>query len=401
MGIIMVFLLVSSALIASLMAAKNLSSTSASFAVNTASKIAFGSGNLVTGGAARLTRMGIQRSPIANTGVARFVTANMLRPMEKGALDPRNIRPLSTGLARAGAKDGAKAQNSLASFDKARKEMFETKPAENKKAYDAEQKKIKDARTESALVTEAKQEGSLSIENKNYLVKKSVKDLEQMDAVKDGTKGVIASLTTEQYEGLMKSEVLTGAEKGKIKTVRYSDLDAAIKKPDNSSQIKSIVSGMSKKGLEAVPVEIIESDAFLNNLTDKQREDLGGSEKLNRELRDKIKGSSKVEQVKTAFEKAGKSDAGVQAVIDGADGSPTYDSLTREQIAKLPKEILVHPKIVERFTPNVLMALQEEKGKLTPGDITAIADHIKTLGKGNRAYEYIYGEKQMGGAFWS
>lgn len=403
MGIIMVFLLMSGALIASLIAAKNFGAMGASFAVNTASKVAFGSGNLVTGGAARLTRMGIQRSPMANTGVARFVTANMLRPMEKGALDPRNIKPLSTGLARAGAKDGAKAQNSLASFDKTRKDIFETKPAENKKAYDAEQKKIKDARTESTIVTKAKSGEQLSVDDKNYLVKKSVKDLEQMDAIKDGTKGVVTSLTTEQYEGLMKSEALSGAEKGKIKTARYADVQSAVDSGD-SAKIKSVVGGMSKKGLEAIPVEILESDAFLSNLSDKQREDLGGSEKLNRELRDKVKGSSKVELVKQVFEKTKEEkniDEAIQAVIDGKDGSPTYDSLTREQIAKLPKDILTQPKIIERFTPNVLMALQEEKGKLTPSDITAIANHIKTLGKGNRAYEYVYGEKQMGGAFWS
>lgn len=407
MGTIMLYTLSMGFLIGSLIFASKFGAAGASFAANSAAKVAFGLPNLLTQGAARTGRFAIQNTRFGSTGAGRFATS-LLRPIEKGAADVRRIPVISSTLKRAGAGAAAQRTDSLSKFNETvniperlrRGNVAETK-LQNKELAD-----IKSGREKDALM-QAARTGNLTDEQKKLLARKSTTDLEEMPGIKGGkgddpaTQRLVQSLQSDQYSKLMASENLTSAQKGELAKARYAELQtaAAAAKEANDrgdkdtaakheERVGEILKKSDKKTLAGMPADLIISDAVLNKLTDKQREDLVGDDALTREVRDKVKASNPIEIAVATFDTGG-ADALLAPRPDG--GKSIYTSMTREQIVKLPKKILLQEKIIDQYKANVLASLSEEKGKFTPEELVKIGDRIKTRPAGDPARQYVEG----------
>ncbi|MDB4991937.1 MAG: hypothetical protein JWL75_182 [Parcubacteria group bacterium] len=410
MGIIMIFTIVIGFLIGSLLAAKSMGANGASFAINAGTRLTYGSltrgTNLAIGGSATAARY-FQQKYAPNSRVGRIANTRILTPLAGANLDMRRLPGFGKLLGAAGAGDAAKPSEHATFGDMKHKyqDIRDNKAGqERNRAYDQ--------RVAAQKLEDEAHAGALKPDSEKYLNKLSVKELEELHGIKTGVETLAQNLSPEQFEGLMKSDKLSALQKDNLRTGRYSNI-AALSAAGDTSGLKKALGGMGKKDLENMPATTLMEANVLDSLTDKQRDDLGGSEKRSAQERVAIKASSKAEKAKgdynEIFEReksTGASDdaaaaaAGAAIVLGVGSSGTKFDELTREQIAKLPKEVLTSEAVAQKFSPNVLMALQEEKGKFTPSDIKKIAAHITKRGSGP-AFDYINGKDSPGKIFWS
>ncbi len=405
MGVVLVFTLVIGFLIASLVAAKSMGATGASVAVNGATRLVYGATtrgtNFMVGGSADRLRY-LQQKYAPNSRVGKFANKRILTPLTSANLDMRRLPGVGKALSTAGAGDAAKPAEHATYADIRHQYQDFRSNKRGKERETAYRGRLADQNFEEAVHDAEAHDTDLQPDSKKYLNKLTTKQLEELHGIKEGVGVLARNLSPEQFENLMKSDKLSETEKEQLREGRYGHVkDMATTAttsgtPADSAKLKAALGGMSKKELENMPASVLLQDIVLNNLTDKQREDLGGSDKLSTSARAQVKQSNLVEKIKSDFQ-----NVGAAGIIAGSGTSGIkYSDLTREQVAKLPKDVLTSRQIAQQFTPNVLMALQEEKGKFTPSDIQTIANHIKALGSGP-AYDYVSGKDSPGKIFWS
>lgn len=427
MGVILIFALVIGFMVASLIAARKFGAIGASYAVNAGTKLAFGTmartTNFAVNKSAGAARAGVQRGATyvqrskvgrwyGDTGFSKskagkafnkklatagkIAVSQTLGRAEKTNTDIRRIPGVGTGLKMIGATDGAKPIDP----EKGLLKDIQKDIKERNKEYDKQVKEQADKAQLKEIMrkVKAKEENpdaegnELTAEEKKFLAKKSVKELEELGEIKDGIKELVENLSPEQFEGLLKSEKLSDGEKNKIRTARYKSLsDAAA--AGNTAEIKKITRNMSKSDLEAVPPELLDvsTDAgrnFLDSLSDKQRDDLAGSKKRTDYERQVVRDSSPGAKFEAKYNNA---ETRNEAISEFKRLNPTV-------VGKLDKAIVTQREIAIQLTPGMLMELQEAK-KLSAEDIEQIAKHINQAGN-EKARKYI-GPGGAGEAYWS
>jgi len=393
MGTIMIFSIVMGFLIASLVVARKMSASGATSAINFGTRFTYGGlargTNFAFGGSAAAAKY-FQQKYAPNSRVGKAVTQRVLTPLTTANLDMRRAPGMNKLLGVAGAGDAAKPSEHT-SFKDIKHQYQDIR--DNKKGQEREQNY--QGELKMRRLQDNAHRGSLEDDDKKFLNTLSTKELEALHAIREGNSAIAQNLSPKQFENLMKSDKISDLEKGNIRTGRFSNIADLVKAKD-APGLKKALGGMNKKELENMPSTILMEPIVLDTLSDKQRDDLGGSEERSLDERNRIKASSKVERIKTDFATVG----GAGIVSGSGSSGLKFSDLTREQVAKLSKEILTDPNVAKQFTPNVLMALQEEKGKFTPKDIQAIAAHITSLGSGP-AYDYVNGKDSPGKIFWS
>lgn len=396
MGIIMIFMLIIGGLVAALMAAKAFGAYGADFAVSTAAKMTFGAQNVGFGVAGRVLRNASQRIPGDKDTLLRRQLASTGRWLEHGGLDARGLpgigKGIQTGLSRAGASaESLKKHDSLADVETAVKASplnLVRRGREDRAKYDAEIAENKAFDSRQNLLQKIKSsDPAVADEAKRNLAKQSVKTLEQMKEIKRGDADLIDNLSTDQYEGLMKSDALSDAEKGEIRGARYKPLETAI--TTGPAAVKAQLNRMSKNDLESMPPAMMTNRTVLEQLSDKQREDLAGSNKRTASEKQAIRDASPNKVFETDFNAAVTPAAKTLIAVSMAG------RLTIPQVGKLDNAVLANPIIAEQLTPAMLAELQEQK-KLKAADITAIGALI-------RASETAKGHASMrgpAGALW-
>jgi len=368
MGIIVTFMVVIGFMIASLLAAKELGAMGASFASNAAGAMVLGgmarATNATIGGAAFGARLGLQRVA-PNSRVAQVITNRALRPMERANMDPRRLPGAGALLGTMGIQAGAKPSEHT-SFADMRHQYDDFKSGKKGRELQAQfESEVNNQRLEREA-----HNGSISPEMQQYLQTLSAKELESLHGIKEGIDTLAQHLSPEQFENLMKSDQLTGAEKGKLQSGRFKPLTDAVKSGGN---VKDLVGKMSKKDLERLPPALLNSQSVLDSLSEKQREDLSSSATRTADERSKIKGSSKYGKLNTAF--GANANAAAVLALGGLDG------LNAAEVSKLDTKVLLHPDISRQLTPAMLKKLADEN-KLTGAEMTTIGNNLRAPGGG-------------------
>lgn len=348
MQVVMVFLIVIGFMIASLIAATKMGAMGASFATNSASALVFGAAargtNYVAGGGARALRVAQQRTGIG--GRAGQVAVNrVLRPIEKANLDARVVVPgLKTGLGMAGISAGAKPAEHATYADM----VHQFSDIKSRTGGQKLQEQYEKERKTKELEDHA--HGTVTDNDKMFLSTLSTKELESLHGIKEGVQQIAESLSSDQFEALMKSDNLTELEKGKLKTARYKTLtDAATS--GNATQVKDIIKNSSKKDLENLPSTTIMQPLVLDNLKDSQRDDLVKSDKRSPAEKSAIKASYASEVLKEEFKKRG---------VAAVTAHPKFNGLSTGQYSKLGVDILSQPAIAAGLPPAVLDKIVKE-----------------------------------------
>jgi len=236
------------------------------------------------------------------------------------------------------------------------------------------------------------------------LSKTSVKELENLDGIKKGIEELVINLSPQQFESLMKSDKLSDGEKGKIKESRYHKLsenaklaintDINIPQADKDTARKiaeSTLKSLSKGEIESIPVEMLENDLVLEKLSDKQRDTINDSKERTAEEKEKVNNASPIGKVKIEFDR--------DPILGPINVAKAISTWPPTQIAKLPAKILTSELIADRFTPAILIAIQEEK-KLTSTEMTTIGEFIKkSPNASQKAIDYV--TTGPGAALWS
>ncbi len=228
---------------------------------------------------------------------------------------------------------------------------------------------------------------NLSADSKKFLSKLSTNELSELGAIRQADEALIQNLSPEQFESLVseKNDKLDQTTKDKITTVRYAPLRSAVQS-GVGADIKKVLNSLSKGEREKMPADIVSTTALLDNLSDKQREELRDSKHRTATERQSVKDSSPVNKFEALFDSAGAAQAAAALQSD----------LKPKQVAKLKRTILTDPLIVAEFNGATLMALQEED--LSAGDISTIAGHIRN-GQNPALKKYI--RSGPGAAYWS
>jgi hypothetical protein len=402
--ILLSFALMIGFMVASLIVARKMGAIGAGFATNVASSTVFGAvtrgTNLGAGalgaGLSRASRIGLKDGQ--TPGWVRSGATRVGMQLKGANLDMRRAPGMSGVLGAAGITAGAKpaehaTYNDLehmlqdAKEGKARKQFF----AEG--ANDIKRRKLEDE------AHHAGPGGDISDESKAEFAGMSVKQLEALHGIKSGIAALAKNLSPEQFEGLMKSDKLDDSQKAALKEGRYEDLSTKLTQAADMSltaaartaaenDSKKMLSRMGKKDLENLPAALLANSTLLSQLSEKQREDLSGSDKRTASERDAIKNAGPAAQLEIIFR-----DPSLGGPAAAAARIPT---LSIPQVAKLDVAILKDPLIAEQLTPAMLIELQEQK-KLKAGEITAIASHIKSS-RTAKGRAHVTG---VGGVYWS
>ena len=388
LSVLLLFFIVIGFLVVSLVIAKKMGAMGAGFATNVGTKLAFGGvalgSNQVFNRAGRgLTNL--QQRVAPKNGVAKFATKNLFQPLAKTNVDLRRLPGVAPTLAFAGAGDGAKANDHL-TVDGVKHLAHEyyTGEAEKEREYNNQVSQRK-------LLEELKKGIKLSPESVKFLSALSIEELEAMHEVTEGNEQIAEALSPEKFEGLMKSKNLSESEKANIKDARFAPLASAVNSPAGAARtddIKKIVRNLSKTDLENLPSDLLGGADVLNELTDKQRDDLAGSQKRTNAERQAVRDTSP----SVRFEKLYSTGATSAAFAE-------FVKLTPTQVSKLDRAILQASDVAKKLTPSMLMELQESK-KLTVGEITAIANHISS-DPTSPGYDYVQGKISPKSTYWS
>lgn len=419
MQVVMVFLIIIGFMIASLVVAQKMGAYGASFATNSAASFVYGNMTRISNLGAGAVGVGMRSMAARQARDARaqgrepsLATAALMRTgtQLKGAnLDPRRFAPVSAALKAGG---GSGAVSSHSTFNDMQHEFDDAKSGKALKEY-------RETANKELLLKELDAVHGDTLDNpalKQKLASMSVKDLEKVHGIKDGVRGLIDNISAEQFEGLMKGG-LSDFDKGKIAQARFANLTSAVQKYSDAEKesdpkvkeaaqtaasdiVKNAIKNMTKGELESLPGSALaEGSIVLTQLTDKQREDLAGSNKRTVEERSRIKDSGKI----PAFEKALKEAIANKGTDpDGAyriatDSKTGIRSFNPTQVAKLGADTLKSEAVAVELTPAMLMELQESK-KLSADDIQTIANHIRgTTASSGHAYV----TSGAGAAYWS
>lgn len=395
-GYILSFLVAMGLLIAVTLTAKSISAFGAGAAMKGAGALSFGAtawgmrstvgsvGNLL---ASKRMQSWARRSGVGGAALKTAVSAG--KGLRSRTFDVRNL-PGAGGLSALGIDAGKASQLTAKQVHDT---QYGVKPVKEwlqhgKEERDAAGQEI-DLQNAIADVTSGRiTQAAFDARFGSEISKMSVKELEQLKGIKQGTEALVKNLSPQQFEALMKSDKLDDEAKGHIKGARYSPLSSAVA-AGSVPDIKKSLSSLSKGELEGLPPELLARPDVLAALSDKQREILADSKERTVAEKDMVRQSSPVGLVEQTFN---------DPALGGPLGaSAMLRSLTPAQVAKLPKNILIDRNIVGEFTPAVLTALQEEK-KLSTREIAAITAHI-TGGVGPASLRaYIAG---VGSAYWT
>ena len=349
-------------MVMSLYVAKKMGAMGAGYVTNGATKFAFGSGALLTNQVLNRAGAGgrkvIQRFP--NNRVARFATKNILTPMEKTNFDLRKVPFVGKGLGAVGLGDGAKPNDNL-TVEGLRDMVYAYHEHEDAKdhLYD---KQIKESRLAANIKT-----GNLTPDDKAYLGKLTVKELEAMPKILEKAAKV---LSPEQVEGLLKSEKMSQIEKDKLIEARYADLSSAVA-GGITANIKAQTRDMSKGELESIPARLLApGSALYQALSESQREDLSKSKKRTDAERQLLRESSPVFVIQNAY------DTGGAVAVRALPPNRSLGTLTFDQAAKLSRDVLVDPDLSANLTPGVLIKLAETN-KLSMADMFQVGENIR------------------------
>lgn len=357
MGNIMVYFAVIGFLVASLIMAKKMGAMGSTFAVNSATRLAFGSTNLATQGTARFARFGIQRSGLGETRVGKFAVG-ALRPIERGALDFRRIPGMQQGLKAAGATKGIAPTDSYGTLTSAVSELNplnsnSKRATAERKLQEQELADVRQRNSRSELRTNLQEmskspSAKLSEKSERFIASLSSKQLEEMPEIKKADKNLISALSPDQFEGLMKSDALSGVAKDSLSNARYGDVLA--RAPEEIRQMSNKDLQQLAKSDNALFQQLVETDTMgKGKLTDDQMDNLMKSDALTR--------SQKM------YVRAQTPSGRIESAVSGGD------HLTAQRLAtpmspknkvKLSAGALSSPGVSATFTPSDLGKIQEE-----------------------------------------
>ena len=393
--ILVVFAVVIGLMLASLMAASKMGAMGAKFATNSAAALTFGTmtrgTNALVGGGMYAARLGMQkggtkvlgrvaggvgmrlggvagarRGLALGRGAGEVLTNRVLRPGQEANLDVRRIPGMGQLLGAAGVDAGGKAAEH-ASFTDMKHQYEEFRDGKEGKALHQQYEN----ETKTLSLEDAAHHNSLSDKDKQFLASLSLKELEKLHGIKDGLEGLAINLSSDQFEKLMGSENLTEAEKGTLKASRFKSLKEAAAAGDVDS-VKALVKNMTKKDLENLPASLLARGIILENISDKQREELLKGDKRSTSEKDQIRASYRHEVIKKLYETE------VAAGRDGAAAvlaSGLMSNMTMKQFVEIDPKILVEPSIAITLEPQMLGGLLKEN-KLKRDEIRTIGGHI-------------------------
>ncbi len=404
MQVIVVFAIVIGFMIASLIAASKMGAVGASFAANTASAIVLGGlargTNLAVGGVgagvSRLSRAGLR--PGQTAGKGRLYMESLGNAFQKSNLDLRRAPGTSALLGAAGITAGAKPSEHTSFADTQHRFEEIRSGAGSQKILDDAAERVKTKQLEAAAhhdggldevppdpthtpaqAAQRQKENEEREKNRQFLAGLSTKELEAMHGIQEGVEQLAKHLSPEQFNKLMDSDKLTSSQKGKLKAGRFKALNGDLALADNASapqadrdaaaeRVKSTIGAMTKKDLENIPPSVLANARVLDALGDKQRDDLGGSEKRTISERNAVKGSYKHARLNQAFKSGG---AAAFATAGGLSG------LNADQVTKLDRDVLVDPNIAKDLTPAMLTKLAREN-KLSAADMRIVGSILRS-----------------------
>lgn len=364
--IIVVFAVVIGFMVASLIAATKFGAIGAGFATNVASTVAFGSvarmSNLAVGGTARVARLGVQRTPLANTGIGQVAVNRVFRPLEKTNLDMRRAG-VGAILGAAGATSGAKAAEH-ATYGEMAHEVDDIRTgkgsAKLKEQFEGEV-------ANADLERNAHSKEGLTEKDIKHLNSLSVKELEQLHGIKEGVDKMAQNLTPEQFSKLMDSKDLSDDAKGKLKGARldqFKGLATQLATGDEAQKkaARDKLRKMSAKDLEQLASSsshsaLLSDAAFVAGLSDDQYDALAKSDKLSA-------------NVKTTFESARTTGR-----FKGGAAAATLSGMSAEAVSKLKGSVVADPDVYKNMTPRQLAAI--DPAKLSRTELETVSGWIK------------------------
>lgn len=380
LGIVMVYLIVIGFLIASLVVAKSMGASGSAFAVNFATRFAYGgmarATNTAFGGSAYAARY-LQQKYAPESKVGKAINKRLLTPMVSTNFDARKVPGMGKLLGTIGAGDAAKPAEH-ASFEDIKHQFDDFK--EDKRGQEREadyQSRVKKQQLEKEA-----HDGALSTESQNYLASLSEKQLMDLHGIKTGVEGMAKNLTPEQFDKLMNNKDLDDRVKSKMRNDRFNSLsakikDAAANPTDKTKQdeAKKAIKALANKDLAQLMQStdhagtVLADDNIGHTFTSMLSDD---------QFKETKKGLSPAQQA--ALEKSRdlmNSPASVAARIQ---------TMKAEDIAKLPGKALADTAVLTQMSGRNLAAIDPDK--LSGSEL----DEIK---------KYIESEKAAGTAKWN
>lgn len=217
------------------------------------------------------------------------------------------------------------------------------------------------------------------------IARMSAKQLEELSGIKQGIDALVTNLSPQQFEALMKSDKLTGTEKGNIQGARYRRLSTALAASDVAG-VDTALRSYSKGEIESMPSDMLMhrnaagQQLVLERLSGKQRDFIADSTDRTTLEKDAVRGASPVGRVEALYRARGAA---------AAAASPDFARLTVPDIAKLDKAILLDPTVAATFRAATLVKLQEEH-KFTPAEMQRVGIIIRTSPTADRkTVDYI------------
>lgn len=350
MQVVVVFAIVIGFMIASLAAAAKMGAAGATFATNTASTIAFGSltrgTNLAVSGSARLARFGVQNSHFKNSGAAQVLVNRGLRPLEKANLDMRRAPGMGSALGLAGVTAGAKPAEHATYGDMAHAVDDMRQGAGGKKLQRQYLGEVADQKLEKNAHDE-----KMDPDDVKHLASMNTKQLEALHGIKDGVAQMAQNLTPEQFENLMKSDVLDDTQKSKLRDGRLS----ALKDASEDATRKWVTKDLEQLASSSEYVDLLSNEDFVKKLSDDQAEALGKSSKLTPDQ-------------KAIFDKARNARFDPDVVV------VTMGKMSAEKVGKLHPSTFEKPHVRAAMSGRQLAAIDPEK--LSPSQLKDVKDHI-------------------------
>jgi len=395
-GGLLIFGLMIGFLMASLIAARKFGIAGADFVINSAAALTYGTlargtnfvvGGIATAAAKHLERYGVEK----NSRLARALSSRVLRPIANSNLD---LRKFGAGaiLKAVGATSGAKeAEHALF---KDTSDIYNDFKSGNqgKENENAIKRRVKADALENNLRAADHGGTSLPPESKQALASMSAKALEELHATQEGSSTIAKNVSSDQFDGLMKSENLTERVKSDLKTARFEDLTKEANEK-NVAAATAALRNMSKSDLENIPYRTLMSDTVLEALNDKQREDLIGSDKRTPEERDKIKAWAPTSLFEARFRSAPNKAAFVRNPVNG------LGKLKPAQVASLDTSILTNPAIAQNLSVSMLNEIAKNN-RLDVSQIAQIAGEIRRSKRpGDPVFEHITTGPASG--FWN
>ncbi len=401
-SIVVMFILMVGFLLAATQTAKDMSAIGSSAATKMAGAVVFGGmarvSNTVTNGAARVARTSLQRSPVGNLGITRFVTNNMLRPIENANTDIRNWAV--PGMGAISKVAGGPAEHATLGDMQHQIHDVHDKMQKNDAQYNKEvalidlKKQVKDIEA-GKIDPKTGKVIELSPENQRFLAGLSTDELAAMHDIQHGVGALINNLSPDQFQKLMESDKLNAVQKKDISGARFDGIKAAV--AGEYSAGKDTVRGLNNKELEmlakydAVTFEQLLKKTDPKNgesiISSDQNEFLGKNSSLTKNQRDLVYTHSRKGQVEAAVGDYNRLLAAgdMAAAIEEDEKIKRFaTTLNSKNKAKLSSTALLHPTVIASFTVADLTELQRES-KFDDEDIRKVAAAVRDAKHPNSA----------------